>query len=303
MPEFTYVSRSKVDVLEADLSRWRSPQVTATVSVPGVQLGVAPPADAPDLYRRANALIKKMERRGRMVPQPESGDLDVTAFYRDQSAWAQGLYSFKGDFSLDGDDARVVTYLLWRRWQDAIIVLVGSPQNVLGERLEHGGVWSYGTTGSWTTLLHFAESVLRTDEATLVGVAPAARRPAPGALPSGTLPSGTLPSGAPRSGALPWVEPEEIKGEAAEQPLPGELLDAPRALALAGLCLGPLSRLPVSHCDTAFRLFQRLPLTLRGTVPGWVTELLAQGGGGRARLDLLRQCRMVYVGSPLYTAR
>jgi hypothetical protein len=282
MPEFIYVSKSKVDVIEADLSRWRSPQITATVSVPGVQFGVAPPADAPDLYRRTNALIRKMERRNRMVPLPQSGELDVSSFYRDQSEWMQGLYSFKGDFSLDGDSARVVTYLLWRRWQDSLILLVGSPQNVLGEQLVHGGVWAYGTTGSWTTLLHFAETTLRTDEANLVGVAPPADRP--------------------RAGDLKWVEPGEIKGEAEEQPLPAEMMDSPRALALAALCLGQLSRLPSSHLDTGFRLFQRLPLLLRGEVPGWVTGLLGQEGG-RGKLDILRQCRMIYIGSPLYTAR
>jgi len=281
MPEFIYVSRSKVDVLEADLSRWRRPQVTATVGVPGVQLGVAPPADVPDLYRRTNALIKKMERRDRMVPMPKSGDLDVSTFYRDRSEWAQGLYSFKGDFSLDGDGARVVTYLLWRRWQNSIILLVGSPQNVLGERVVHGGVWAYGTTGTWTTLLHFAEATLRTDEANLVGVAPQANRP--------------------QAGDLKWVDPGEIGGEVEEQPLPAELMDSPRALALAALCLGQLSRLPASQIDTAFRLFQRLPLTLRGEVPSWVTGLLGQGGG-REKLDILRQCKIIYVGSPLYTA-
>lgn len=282
MPEFIYVSTSKVDVLEADLSRWRTPQVTATVSVPGVQFGIAPPADSPDLYRRTNALIRKMERRNRMVPLPESGELDVSGFYRDQSDWMQGLYSFKGDFSLDGDDVRVVTYLLWRRWQDSIILLVGSPQNVLGEQLVHGGAWAYGTTGTWTTLLHFAETTLRTDEANLVRVAPSASRP--------------------QSGGLTWVEPGEIKGEADEQPLPAEMMDSPRSLALASLCLGQLSRLPESHIDTAFRLFQRLPLALRGEVPSWVTVLLGSEGG-RVKLDILRRCKMIYVGSPLYAAR
>jgi hypothetical protein len=49
-------------------------------------------------------------------------------------------------------------------------------------------------------------------------------------------------------------------------------------------------------------LFQRLPLTLRGEVPGWVTGLLGRGGGS-AKLGILRQCKMIYVGSPLYTAR
>jgi len=54
--------------------------------------------------------------------------------------------------------------------------------------------------------------------------------------------------------------------------------------------------------DAAFRLFQRLPLVLRGEVPGRVTGLLGQAGA-RETLDVLRQCKIIYAGWQLYTAR
>lgn len=281
MRQFLYVSKTKVDVLEADLSRWRRPQVSAAVSAPGVQLGVTPPAGAPDLYRRANALIRKMERRGRIVPMPEDGQLGISRFYRDQSIWAHGLYSFKGDFSLGRDGARVVTYLLWRHCQDAIILLAGSPENVLGERVIRGGIWAYGTTGTWATLLHFAEAALHTDEPNIVGIASSADRP--------------------EAGDLRWMNPDSVQADIPEEPLPSEMIDSPRALALGALCLGQLSNLPTGLIETTFRVFQRLPLTLRGEVPTWVAELLRREGG-REKLDALRQCKTIYVGSPLYTA-
>lgn len=276
-----YVSRTKVEVLEADLSRWRRPQVSAAVSAPGIQLGVTPPAGAPDLYRRTNALIRKMEHRKRIVPLPEYGQLGISCFYRDQSEWAHGLYSFKGDFSLDRDSARVVTYLLWRRWQDSIILLAGSPENVLGERVIRGGIWAYGTTGTWTTLLHFAEAALHTDEPNIIGLTSTADRP--------------------EAGDLKWMKQDNVQADVQEEPLPSEMIDSPRALALGTLCLGQLSNLPTGRIDTAFRVFQRLPLALRGELPGWVAELLRREGG-REKLDFLRQCKTIYVGSPLYTA-
>jgi hypothetical protein len=37
-------------------------------------------------------------------------------------------------------------------------------------------------------------------------------------------------------------------------------------------------------------------------VPGWVTGLLGQASA-REKLDIVRQCKTIYVGSPLYTAR
>jgi hypothetical protein len=279
MRQFLYVSRTKVEVLEADLSRWRRPRVSAAVSVPGVRFNITPPAGDPDLYRRANVLIRNMERRKHIVPMPEDGQLRNSCFYRDQSGWAQGLYSFKGDFSLDGDGARVVTYLLWRCWQDSIILLAGSPENVLGERVIRGGIWAYGTTGTWATLLHFAEAALHTDETNIVGIA--------------------SPSDRPEAGDLRWMDPDIVQADIQEEPLPSEMIDSPRAVALGALCLGRLSNLPTGQIETAFRVFQRLPLTLRGDIPSWVAELLTES---RDKVDVLRQCKMIYVGSPLYTA-
>ncbi len=284
MRQFLYISKTKVEGLEAGLWRRRKPEITLSASAPGglVKLDVKTPAQVADLYRRTDALIRKMERRNHLVPMPEQGELGFSDFYRDDSVWANGLFSFNGDFSLERADARVVTYLLWRRWQDSIVLLAGSPLNVLGEQVVREGVWAYGTTGTMATLVHFGETALRTDEANLVGVAPPGARPEAGGL--SWMQGGT---GWPSAG-----QPEEE--------LRPEILSSPPGLALAALCLGHLSSLPAGPIDTAFRVSQRLGVNLRGNVPRWTAELL--GRHGREELDFLRRCQVVYVGSPLFTA-
>jgi hypothetical protein len=153
---------------------------------------------------------------------------------------------------------------------------------VLGEQVVREGVWAYGTTGTLATLVHFAETALRTDEANLVGVAPPGARPEAGGL------SWT-------EGGTGWPSP----GQPDEELRP-EILSSPPGLALAALCLGHLSSLPAGRIDTAFRISQRLPVNLRGNVPRWASDLL--GRRGREELDFLRRCQAIYVGSPLFTA-
>jgi hypothetical protein len=163
----------------------------------------------------------------------------------------------QGDFSLDGDGARVVTYLLWRRWQDSIILLAGSPENVLGERVVREGVWAYGTTGTWATLLPFAEAALRTDEPNIVGVASSAVRL--------------------EAGDLRWMDSDGVQADVQEEPLPPEMLDS-RALVLGALCLGQLSNLPTGQIDidTAFRVFQP---HCAPTCPAWSSSDSGRGQG------------------------
>jgi hypothetical protein len=79
MRQFLYISTTKVDGLEAGLWRRRKPEVTLTASAPGVKLAVKTPTQAADLYRRTDALIRRMERRKHLVPVPEQGELGFSS--------------------------------------------------------------------------------------------------------------------------------------------------------------------------------------------------------------------------------
>ncbi|MFD5513737.1 hypothetical protein ACFWIB_39280 [Streptomyces sp. NPDC127051] len=291
--QYVYISRTKIDGLEEAL--FRKLPVTGRVSaeIPGfggVELAPAPRAQT-ELHRRANKVRHRLEKRQMSEPLPEVGVLGTSGYYRDHSVWAHGLYSFTGDHGLDGDGVRVVSYLAWKRWHDAIILLAGSPVNVLGEGdlVVREGLRAYGTTGTWASIVQFAESGLRgaDNEQPLLGVAGVA---------------GGVDTGALDAAGLPWADWGGRLMELTETPAPPELLASPRGMALAALCLRYLSVLPAGRIETTFRITQHFLIGLRGPLPDWLVRILGEGGGGAERRELMRGCKRVYVGSPVYTA-
>jgi hypothetical protein len=289
--QYVYISKTKIDSLEAELFRKRPVTGQLNLEIPGiggVELSPAPATPQTELRRRTNGVRRRLEKRKMTETLPETGVLGTTGYYWDHSVWAHGLYSFAGDFALNGDGVRVVSYLAWKRWHDAIILLAGSPVNVLGEGdlVVREGLRAYGTTGTWASIIQFAESGLRgpESESPLLGVA-------------GSANTETLDAA-----GLPWADWGGRLLELTGVPAPPELLVSPRGMALAALCLRYLSVLPAGRIDTTFRISQHLLLGLRGPLPDWLVQVLGEGGGGAERLALLRGCKRVYVGSPVYTA-
>jgi hypothetical protein len=269
--QFSYVSPPKLAALEAQLAR-RLPlrPASATVSLLGAEVSVSGESgeQREDLVRRTLAVERKLRRRKLVSSLPEEGELDPSRYYVDEATWWHGLFAFSGDFSLEADAGRVVSYMLWRPWLDSIVLLAGAPENVLGERVARDGVWAYGTTGTWATILRFAETTFASDE-----------------------PGFETVTGAPPS------SPAQSRDVA-----PSGLFDAPRGLALAVICARHLSTLPESRVETTFRVSQRFPIRTPGLLPRWAAEALGSGWAGDRRIELVRRCKAVYVGSPLYTA-
>lgn len=269
---FSYISETKISMLEAQIAsrRW-APGLSAKAGVPGfVEVGaqLASRAGNEELIKRTISLTKKLTKQELLRPLSSTGDLDTSLLYQDMSVWSHGLFAFTGDTSLAAQ-ASVFSYLAWRRWNDAIILLAGSPHNVLGERIIRDGVWAYGTTGTWNSILQFVET-LETDERNLTKEVPDAA----------------------------WVEGMSPTSRALA---PG-LLESPGGLSLAVLCLRHLSGLVVSQLETVFRIHRRIDLGVNAVLPQWVTRQLGRGPRGSEQANFLRQCRAVYTGSPLYTA-
>lgn len=275
MPErlrqFSYISRSKVATLEAQLRRRLSLHgVSAKVTVPGAEVSVSGGSgeQQDDLVARTVGLERRLRRRKLVKSLAGESELDPSSYYADEATWWNGLFAFNGDFSLDQGAARVVSYLLWRPWRDSIVLLAGSPENVLGERVVRDGVWAYGTTGTWATILRFAERSFAADEQGFEAVTDASA---------------------------------SVPGEG-KKVAPSGLFDSPSGLALAVICARYLSTLPQSTVETVFRVSQRFPIRTPGLLPDWAVEALGDGGAGERRVELVRRCEAVYVGSPLYTA-
>jgi hypothetical protein len=280
-----YISATKTEALEAELGggrRWlRRAEFTGGIGVASTKIEAKLPGNPANILHRVGRLTRRMEKQGAMTPLPSAGSLTAGPYYRDEAEWAHGLFAFESDFGL-GKETRIVTYLMWRRWTDSLILLVGSPNNVLGEKVVREGVWAYGTSGTWTTVLRFAEHALRTDEPNLVGA--------------------ETTEAADRPPDLAWAPIDSAFTRSRERAAPTELWSSGSALALGTLCLGPLSRLPATRVDTAFRIFQRFELSLRANVPDWASEMIRKHRGTLDATEYLRNCRAVYVGSPLFAA-
>lgn len=281
---FYYISEAKVAMLEAQLprSRFLSLSFTPKVEVPGLSVAAelkGTPAE--HLAARTAALVGRMRKKKLLRPMDHDAALRTAGFYYDRAEWFNGLYAFKGRDGPDGRAVRVVSYLLWRRWKDALVLLAGSPTHVLGERVVRDGVWAYGTTGTWAGMLNFVRRNLAPD----------------GAGPAGVEGS---PTPEDAGGFVPWAEWDAAAQDDDDPTLSFEPAQYPDGLALAVLCARHLTRLPLEPVETAFTVLRRLDLNSGADPLRWSREVRrVLPAGGPLALDGLTT---VYVGSPIYTA-
>jgi hypothetical protein len=273
-----------MDILEPQISKdIPLPALKPKIEVPGfsLEMNVKPPEADTSQVGRLLRLLRRLKRSRLVQPLGGSAGLDQANYYADQSLWYHGLFSFQ-----DGENpARVVTYLMWRFWQDSILLLIGSPQNILGEKIVQEGLTCYGTSGTFTSIYRFADTALRTDE--------------PSVVYTSEQESPLLP---PAESTIPLVSWERSMFRERTEPLPVQLTIAPSALALGVLCVRYLVRLPQESIDTVFRLYKRVRFRRHADLPRWVQELFDAPDLGRHQMRQLVRCRMIYVGSPLYTA-
>ena len=260
---FRYVSRAKVDMLDAQLRRFRWPQLKAKAEVRGVSVEATSPPPDDNLIRRVAATRKRLERRKLLVALPAEGPLELSPYYADTSPWREGLFSFVGTNVADEKPSSVVTYLLWKQRADALILLAGSPLNVIGEPVAREGVTAGGTDGTTAAIASFAQRILRTDE--------------------------------------PAFAQEEAPATQNERTIPIGWFDLPDGVALALLCATQLQRLPLANIDVVFRLFHRLDLDAAAWTRSALS--LLDGKADEETLRAFWNFRAVYVGSPIYTAR
>jgi hypothetical protein len=284
MKEYLYISRRKIDALASQYRRPRLPNLRFSLGLPGgrVSMEAVGGHGNVSLVKRTREVAEVLRRKGYLRDLPSEGPLDESVYLIDTSHWRHGLFSFGGDFSLEDGSGRVLTFVLWRPWNDGLLLLAGSPENVLGEQTERDGIWAYGTSGTWDAVLHFAEAVLS---------------PGLSASRQASVPSEMWKAVRGRvfpAGERPGSEEREV--------FPPELLVCPRGVALAVMCLRFLSGLQSSSVETAFRVVERLPVSNRSNPPEWVVKALAVGAGGSDRLRSFQRCQAVYIGTPLYVA-
>jgi hypothetical protein len=284
---FYYISQTKIELLRPQLDPAISlPEISPKIELPGLGLGVDFKLATPDksLVRSLLELLKKMKKRKLLRPLAETQKLESNLYYTDTAEWYHGLFAFRGALGLGDRPVRVISYLLWRPWNNAILLLAGSPQHIVGEAIVREGVYVYGTSGTLASILSFASQTLETGEPNLVGAGPQRSVAHPGVE------------------TLPWLKADAETLDVGEETLPPELPAASEALATGLMCVRYFSRLPKSCLELAFTPFRRLKFNRQADLPRWASELLNAPGLPDSLIDFFWKCRAIYIGSPLYTA-
>jgi hypothetical protein len=285
---YYYISQNKIAMLEPQLGgKFPKAELSPKIDLPGVSLSVQIKGKTSEdsTVKRLLDLLTRMKRQKLITDLPAVNTLEASHFYADQSSWYHGLYAFSAPLGLGADSVRVISYLLWKPWNDALIFLAGSPQFVLGDKTVHESVQVYQTTGTWSSIFNFASSILRTDERNFVGAA-----------------DEVPPAGEKLAAEIPWVKWKAESRDREQEVLPVEMSASPEALSIGIMCVRYLTHLPRENMDLVFQVFRSLPFVRRTDLPRWANELINFSSTDPQLKQMLWRCKTIYVGSPLYTA-
>lgn len=143
---YYYISKQKTEMLAA-------------------QLQTSPVVPNASLVSQVAALFEFMKENCYVKPF-SAFNSDTSSFYIDKGEWRHGLFGF------NATRKEIVSYFLWKVVDSTLILLVGSPNNILGESVVRSGIFVPGTSGALLSVLDFVRSELKTDEPTAVTLGP-----------------------------------------------------------------------------------------------------------------------------------
>ena len=245
------------------------------------------------LVNETLSLVRNLEKTQSLRPLSDLSKLDTTVFYHDQGLWHSGLFKFGSAFG-----PPTVTYALWRVDGDSLILLIGSPNNILGDKIVNGDCFVPGTSGAHLEILEYVDQCLTVDEPAVVHVGPP------------TTYGKNIP--VPEPANSPIIFPDGYYERVHERDYSGhqedtqrlQFLRNERGLNLAFLCLRQLTQLNETSLETVFRVFsvhdipaEHETVRFRGSWHIESDELIQQ-----ARDIGIFDFKRIYLGSPVYTA-
>jgi hypothetical protein len=271
---FYYISKTKVDMLLDQVHRRhiKLPSISPKIEFAGLSFGVEVESQVNgSLIQDTLSLVKSLEKERLIKELRDCSTLDTTAFYHDDGLWLSGLFSFGAIFHV-----LVTTYLMWTQHKDSMIILVGSPLHILGEKVVREGVFTPSTGRAQLELMKFVENHFKTDAECLVR----------------------------RSTHMDY-EIEAERKRAYEQGLFANSLrdfyvitsEETDPVSLGLFCLRHVQRLPQSRVDTVFKVFRRYDLS-----PIQETDSIGESLNRQAEQVNLWNYTTIYLGSPIYTA-
>jgi hypothetical protein len=269
MKYFYYISKDKVEMLLSQIqyrSFWMSN--LRKIQIAGFGFGAeAENNNNRNIFQKALVLKKRLEKTRKLMDLDEIPLLNTECFFLDHNPWRSGLFSFSGGdyYSKVG----VATYLLWRAYYGSIILLIGSPSNILGEKIVRDGISIPGSVGAMEQVVRFVQDLVKLNGESLAAL--------PGHKPY----------------FFSKVSKTEIDFEAKEvRPNPflyasAYLSPNPNPVRLGLFCLEYLNNLPESRIETIFKIFKVLNID--------------HNQRGLSNHVHLRKFNRICIGSPIYT--
>lgn len=241
--------------------------------------------DSTNLVRRTTSLIDKMKQRKYIRELTKCEELDTSGLYNDDSIWFNGIFSFNVE---NAEKEKIFSYLLWRPWRNSIILLVGSPNNIIGEReIKGSGVFSsfeISTPMLLEVYLNMVAESFQSDEENFVRLSDSSFSDNP------LVPVSSIPS----------INSDISISKHKVVNIPSKLIYLPDALKAGVFCVKYLSHLPQSRIDTTFKIFRKMDLNRRTNLSEWIRAL--RDSSGNSISPELWKYKRIYIGSPLCTA-
>jgi hypothetical protein len=269
---FHYISKQKVQMLLKQIRP--STSFTDEEIIPNLQ-----------------SLIDLLEKNHQLQSLADGSKLATKQFIRDMGTWHHGLFEFR---TMMNDS--IVTYLSCKAFDDYVVILVGSPNNILGERLVKEGVFVPGTSGAYYEIIDFVGNLIKTDEPRAVTT-----RPIPDYARAHLSRGSDLPE--PIDGTIDFEKDSRAIYPGSAGVFRGEWgsrgSEQVRAAALLGFWSENLRNLAESSIDTVFKIFSKFELgTATNKQEHWGESEVLE----KARRLHQGRYKTVYVGSPLYIA-
>ena len=292
MKYFYYISKSKVDMLQAQASksRFNLASISSKLGIGAASLSLSAERKAHTLVGDTLSLLKSLETKRAIRSSATLPRLKKTCFYHDRGIWKSGLFWFDSTCSQP-----TVIYALWRVLKRSLILLVGSPNNILGEKVVAGDCYVPGTSGAHLEILRFIDDSFRLDEAVAVRTKKAYTYGSDAPVPEASNSPIIFPA-APKSReeAFSRMHSREARDNLRFDP-------NEKGVNLAFLCLRQLSQLADTHIDTVFRIFSihdiSKPDQIDSSWPAYRDQIVEE-----AEALGIFDFERVYLGSPVYTA-
>lgn len=274
---FYYISRTKVQMLMPQMPAAVQPKLSGVAS-----------SNEDNVVSDALALISSLASAKLLSPVPSSGILSHDGFYEDRADWHSGLFSM----NWMGNTPSVV-YAMLRIVEDSIVLLVGSPNNILGEKIVSAQYFVPGTSGAQMEILEYVSNMFDVKE--------------PVAVTEGKVETYGYCGPVPEQTNSPIRNPFRVSKRDwyRDQQGPSFMCDSwsfsseeKKGVSLAILCLSQLRKLPLCRLELAFRVFS----TYQISEPDGPVEYDFQREHYNAvkKLGVYRY-KTIYLGSPLYT--